>query len=75
MEESNINPESATYDGLVKAYWKFQMYDEMISCLKTMELRGCPPDHITSNLLIHELAKGRLLGKMERMCRGAISRE
>lgn len=65
--------DTETYDGLIQAYGKYRMYDEMGRCLREMESSGCLPDHVTYNLLIREYAKAGLLNKMERTYQALLS--
>ncbi|KAJ1426692.1 Tetratricopeptide-like helical domain superfamily [Sesbania bispinosa] len=66
--------DTETYDGLIRAYGKFQMYDEMGKCVKKMELDGCSPDHVTYNILIQEYAQGGLLQRMEKLYQRMLSK-
>ncbi|CAK7348932.1 unnamed protein product [Dovyalis caffra] len=67
MKEMNLRPESCTYDGLIEAYGKYRMYDEMGMCMKKMELDVCSPDRYIYHLLIQEVAQFGLLTRMERV--------
>ncbi|KAG2721032.1 hypothetical protein I3760_02G061900 [Carya illinoinensis] len=75
MKEANVTPETYTYDVLIQAYGKYNMYDEMGACLKKMELDGCSPDHITYNLLIQECSQAGLLKRMERIYQTMLSKK
>ncbi|KAI3890165.1 hypothetical protein MKW92_037136 [Papaver armeniacum] len=69
VEESGVKPGVETYNGLIQAYGKCRMYDEIGKCVKRMESQGCVPDSVTYNLLVVEFAKGGLLKRMERAYR------
>ncbi|KAF5941926.1 hypothetical protein HYC85_019568 [Camellia sinensis] len=74
MEEINLKPDTETYNGLIRAYWKYRMYDEMDQCLKKMEADGCSLDHITYNLLIQEFSRAGLLTRTEKLYQILISK-
>ncbi|CAL5347803.1 unnamed protein product [Camellia sinensis] len=74
MEEINLKPDTETYNGLIGAYGKYRMYDEMDQCLKKMEADGCSLDHITYNLLIQEFSRAGLLTRTEKLYQILVSK-
>ncbi|KAJ4875636.1 hypothetical protein Rs2_40654 [Raphanus sativus] len=64
MKENCVLPETETYDGLIEGYGKWQLYDEIVSCVQRMEAESCARDHVTYNLLVCEFARGGLLKRM-----------